>query len=176
MKATIYNTMLTQAHMFAFSAHAAVGQLRKHTLMPYIVHPEEVVQILILHNITDPYILSAAYMHDVIEDTKVTEADLRRFFPTKVVDLVLEVTDVSKPEDGNREKRKAIDRAHIAEISDNGKLIKCADLISNTRDIIAHDQNFAKIYLKEKKLVLDVMKDAIGNTSIFAEASIYVER
>jgi len=156
-------------------AHAAKGQLRKFTLMPYIVHPEEVVQILTLHSVVDPYVLCAAYMHDVLEDTEVTEAEMRRWFPTKVVDLVLQVTDGSKPTDGPRPVRKQIDREHIAAASESGMLIKCADLISNTRDIVAHDAGFAKVYLEEKKLLLGVMH-AVSNTSLYKEAASYVER
>jgi len=175
MRATIHSEMVSRAHMFAACAHAACGQKRKYTEMPYIVHPEEVVQILTLHGVVDPYILSAAYMHDVLEDTQVTEAEMRRWFPTKVVDLVLEVTDVSKKEDGNRDVRKTIDREHIALASKNGMLIKLADLISNTRDIVGHDIGFARMYLKEKGLLLKVMQQ-VSDTTLYAEAISYVER
>ena len=59
-----------------------------------------------------------------------------------------------RPEDGNRAKRKAIDRDHVAKASRYGKVIKLADLIDNTRSIVEHDPNFAKVYLKEKEALI----------------------
>ena len=67
------------------------------------------------------------------------------------------LTDVSKLEDGNRATRKSLDRAHIANASPDAMTIKLADLISNTASIMEYDANFAKVYLKEKKLLLEVL-------------------
>lgn len=60
-------TLLDAATVVAATAHC--GQRRKYTNEPYIVHPLEVIQILMQHGITDEVILSAAVLHDVIEDT-----------------------------------------------------------------------------------------------------------
>jgi hypothetical protein len=65
------------------------------------------------------------------------------------------LTDVSRPEDGNREIRKRIDREHTAQAPAIVKTIKLADLIDNSRSIIAHDPDFAHVYLREKRLLLD---------------------
>jgi hypothetical protein len=73
--------------------------------------------------------------------------------------LVEQLTDVSRPEDGNRAKRKAIDRAHTAKASPEAKTIKLADLIDNTRSIVELDPGFAKIYLVEKVLLLEVLQE-----------------
>ncbi len=72
--------------------------------------------------------------------------------------LVLEVTDVSRPEDGNREARKAIDREHLARSSPEGATIKLADLIDNTKSIVAHDKGFARVYLPEMEKLLEVLR------------------
>jgi hypothetical protein len=72
-----------------------------------------------------------------------------------IADLVLEVTDVSRPEHGNRAVRKAIDRQYLAGASWQGQMIKCADMLSNTKDIVAHDLRFARVYVPEKKLLTD---------------------
>jgi hypothetical protein len=69
------------------------------------------------------------------------------------------LTDVSKPTDGNRAKRKNMDREHIAKASLQAKTIKLADLIDNTRSIVEHDPKFAKVYLTEKALLLEVLRE-----------------
>lgn len=148
--------VIVLAHYYARAAHAAVGQRRKYTNEPYIVHPVEVAS-LVRSVTSDENVIAAALLHDVIEDTKVTPHDLLCVFGLEVVKLVIEVTDVSRPEDGNREVRKAIDRAHLANASPEGQTIKLADLICNTQSIVEHDPKFAKVYLKEKSLLLEVL-------------------
>jgi len=82
------------------------------------------------------------------------------------------LTDVSKPEDGNRAVRKARDREHTAAAPAEAQTIKLADLISNSRSIMAHDPAFAKTYLEEKRLLLAVMTK--GDPGLHSEASRYV--
>ena len=67
-----------------------------------------------------------------------------------MAELVDDLTDVSKPQDGNRATRKELDRQHTAKASPDAKTIKLADLISNSRSIMKDDPNFAKVYMKEK--------------------------
>lgn len=49
------------------------------------------------------------------------------------------------------------------------KTIKLADLISNTKSIVEHDKNFARIYIKEKELLLEVLADGDENLYKFAK-------
>lgn len=144
------------ARIFATAAHAAVGQLRKYTNEPYIVHPAEVVSIVRSVPHTEA-MLAAAWLHDVVEDTGVTIETVRAEFGTEVADLVSWLTDVSRPEDGNRAHRKARDREHTAAAPAEAQTVKLADLISNTRSIMAHDPKFAVTYLEEKRALLAVM-------------------
>jgi (p)ppGpp synthase/HD superfamily hydrolase len=58
--------------------------------------------------------IAAAWLHDVVEDTPVTLEDLHSEFGEGIAELVEALTDISRPEDGNRRKRKAIDREHLA--------------------------------------------------------------
>jgi (p)ppGpp synthase/HD superfamily hydrolase len=160
-------TMIERARVFATAAHAAVGQVRKYTFEPYIVHPAEVVSIVATVAHTDE-MLAAAYLHDVVEDTGVTIADIRAEFGEEVADLVSWLTDVSRPEDGNRAVRKARDREHIAMAPAGAHTVKLADLIANTRSIVAHDPAFATIYLAEKRLLLEVLTR--GDAVLMAEA------
>jgi hypothetical protein len=70
--------------------------------------------------------------------------------------------------DGNRAVRKAIDREHLAKASPAAKTIKLADLISNSRSILQHDPKFAAVYLAEKRLLLEVLKD--GDPTLWSQA------
>jgi (p)ppGpp synthase/HD superfamily hydrolase len=148
--------IVEKARVFATAAHAAAAQLRKYTNEPYIVHPAEVVSIVksVPHT---PEMLAAAWMHDVVEDTGVTLETIRAEFGDKVADLVGWLTDVSRPDDGPRWYRKKLDRFHTAQAPAEAQTVKLADLISNTKSIVAHDPKFAKVYLEEKRLLLEVM-------------------
>jgi (p)ppGpp synthase/HD superfamily hydrolase len=151
--------LVSKALIFATAAHAAVGQKRKYTGEDYIVHPIEVKEIVSTVPHTQE-MLCAALLHDVLEDTKCTYGLLHSTFGENIADLVLWLSDVSKPEDGNRSFRKMIDRQHIAAAPFTAQTVKVADLISNTRSILAYDRNFAKVYLEEKKLLLEVLTKA----------------
>lgn len=152
-------TLVERARLFATAAHAAVGQTRKYTGEPYVVHPVEVAGIVESAGGSNAMI-AAALLHDVLEDTGVTFDLLVEQFGSDVAELVLWLTDVSKPEDGNRSTRKALDRQHSAAAPAAAQTVKVADLISNTRSIVAHDPGFAKTYLEEKRLLLDVLTKA----------------
>jgi len=158
--------MVQRAIWFATQAHA--GQTRKYTGEPYVNHPVEVMQLV--STVTDdPEILAAAVLHDVVEDTPATIMNIKIGFNRRVAELVDDLTDVSKPEDGNRATRKELDRQHTAKASPDAKTIKLADLISNSRSIVKDDPNFAKVYMKEKAALLEVLTE--GNTILFKQAS-----
>jgi (p)ppGpp synthase/HD superfamily hydrolase len=148
--------LTNQARLFAAAAHA--GQVRKYTNEPYINHPAAVVALVAIRPHT-PEMLVAAWLHDAVEDTNVTLGQIRHLFGDTVARLVDELTDVSRPEDGSRSKRKALDRAHTAKASPDAKTIKLADLIDNTKSITEHDPDFARVYLAEKALLLEVPKE-----------------
>lgn len=150
-------SIVEKARLFATAAHGAIGQKRKYTGEPYINHPHEVVKLLERTGYTNPSMLAAAWLHDVVEDTDVSMADIRIEFGSVVASMVSGLTDVSKPEDGNRATRKALDRKHMARQSKMVQTIKCADLISNTSSIVEHDPKFAEVYLDEATRLLSVM-------------------
>ena len=52
---------------------------------------------------------------------------------------------------------KRLSRERLARAPGWVQTIKCADLISNTSSIVKHDPVFAKTYLEEKRLLLDVL-------------------
>lgn len=91
-------------------------------------------------------VVVAALLHDVVEDTPVTLADIKAAFGADVATLVEMVTDVSCLADGNGRRRKTMDQT-----------IKLADLIDNTASITRHDPGFTRVYMHEKRELLDVL-------------------
>ena len=152
------------ARLFATAAHSAVGQKRKYTGDHYIIHPMAVAYLVNEVGGSDDMI-AAALLHDVIENTSVTIDIIREEFGDEVANLVGGLTSVSKPSDGNRAFRKNLDRLHLAEQSNDCKTIKLADLIDNSRSIILHDPEFAKVYMSEMSALLWVLKG--GNVTLF---------
>jgi (p)ppGpp synthase/HD superfamily hydrolase len=116
--------------------------------------------------------VAAAWLHDVVEDTGCTFTDIHMAFGIDIATLVGWLTDVSKPEDGNRAHRKAMDRHHTAQAPAEAQTIKLADLISNSRSIMAHDPAFAVTYLAEKRLLLEVLTK--GDRGLHARASEFI--
>lgn len=147
---------LHMAVLFATEYH--MGQDRKYSEVPYISHPINVMEIVRTVS-SDEAMLVAAVLHDVVEDTECTQSDISAKFGETVSELVEWLTDVSVPDDGNRNERKQIDRQHTAAAPADAKTIKLADLIHNTGSIVNCDPDFARIYMKEKALLLDVLKD-----------------
>lgn len=151
-----FSPRINLAGSFATNAH--MGQTRKYTGEPYITHPTAVAELLrINYKDTTEDMYMAALLHDTVEDTEATHEEIARFFGDKVSELVKGLTDVSKPEDGNRATRKAIDRDHIAQGSKEVQTIKVFDLIHNTESIREHDPKFWEVYKLEKQDLLNVM-------------------
>lgn len=161
-----------KAQVYAMAAHAAVGQKRKYTGEPYIVHPAEVASIVDRVEGATFDMIAAAWLHDVIEDTGCTFTDVHMAFGIDIATMVNWLTDVSRPEDGNRATRKRIDRERLASAPAEVQTIKLADLISNSKSIMQHDPEFAKVYLEEKRLLLEVLTK--GDRELHAEAARYV--
>lgn len=155
-------TLDDKALLFCKAAHSAIGQLRKYTFEPYWHHPYDVAQILKTHakNAVSIEQIAAAYLHDVLEDTKVTKDILESEFGPIVTGLVLDVTNIAQPSDGNRKTRKAINIEHLKMASPEAKTIKCADIIHNISSIVDYDPDFAEVYLREKEEAAKVLTEA----------------
>ena|ERR1022692_2104326 len=158
---------LEKAIDFCKLGHDSINQVRKYTGEPYWNHPIEVMEIVrsVPHT---PQMLIAALFHDLVEDTPITLETIGENFGYEVAVLVEMLTDPSKTEDGNRSIRKNIDLQHTAIACTEAKTIKLADLISNTKSIVDYDIDFARVYLKEKELLLGVLKD--GDKTLYERA------
>ena len=163
-------TIVDLADAFANAAHASIQQTRKYSGEPYINHPRQVRQILLDHA-TGPVLPEqelAAILHDVVEDTGVTQELVDQVFGPLIGRLVENLTDISKPTDGNRRTRKALDLAHTAKSDPLAKSVKLADLVANARDITTQDPDFARVWLREKAALLEVLGD--GDPGLLALA------
>ncbi|WP_282760884.1 HD domain-containing protein [Komagataeibacter saccharivorans] len=165
--------LISRADAFAARAHASIDQRRKYTGDPYIGHPRRVAQTVKDTGARDE-VIAAALLHDVVEDTPVTLEEIRTEFGKDVAALVEMVTDVSRPADGNRRVRKAMDRDHLALASAEGQTIKLADLIDNTASITRYDPGFAKIYMREAVELPGVLKK--GDRTLRQRASILAKQ
>ncbi len=119
----------------AFAAERHRDQRRKDaSASPYINHPLALARILSVEaGVADPVVIAAALLHDTIEDTETTEAELRERFGDEVTDVVLEVTDdKSLP----KARRKQLQVEHAPHVSHRAKLVKLADKTANLRDML----------------------------------------
>jgi len=174
-------TILEQVKDYADKAHGE--QLRKYTPDRYIVHPIRVM--LICREYTDDIaILSAALLHDVLEDTPVQKEELKEFLmkvmsPEQAITTlryVMELTDVFTKEDYpalNRKRRKLKEVERLGKVSKESQTIKYADIIDNSNEIVDHDPNFAPVFLSECRAILSKMLE--GNPELYQRAIKTVE-
>lgn len=163
--------LIARARQFATEAHQRIDQRRKYSGQPYQEHLKAVAS-LVAEVTDDPETIAAAWLHDTVEDTPATFGDLERELGPAVARLVSELTDVSRPGDGNRAVRKAIDRNHTALASPQAKTVKLADLTDNCRDICRHDPNFARVYLTEAAALLEVLHE--GDPTLYRRAQMAI--
>jgi GTP diphosphokinase / guanosine-3',5'-bis(diphosphate) 3'-diphosphatase len=118
----------------SYSARQHMYQRRKgETAEPYINHPIEVANLLAnVGDVDDTDVIIAALLHDTVEDTETTEEELSERFGYRVAGLVMELTDDKTLP---KAERKRLQVEHAPHLSDDAKLIKLADKISNIRDI-----------------------------------------
>lgn len=125
------NTSALLIRAAAFAAQKHRNQRRKDAdASPYINHPIALANVLANEaGITDPTVLAAALLHDTIEDTDTTQAELEAEFGPVIAAVVAEVTDdKSLP----KAERKRLQVEHASHISRPAKLV---NKICNLRDV-----------------------------------------
>lgn len=163
---------IMDAAVFAADAHGRTGKVRDYTGEPYIEHPVEVALMVARAGLGEVEVM-AALMHDVVEDTDVTVEEVRERFGAEVAEVVDELTEKARPEDGNRATRKRMERDRLAGVSARAKSVKYADTVSNTVSIARNDPKFARVYVAEKRELLSVMLG--GDATLLAMARTGVE-
>lgn len=121
-----------RALRYASEQHS--GQRRKGSSQkPYINHPIQVAEILWeAGEAQDMAVLTAALLHDTVEDTRATPREIAEKFGEKVRDLVMEVTDDKSLPSSERKQRQIAKAPHL---SAGARQIKLADKISNVMEI-----------------------------------------
>lgn len=123
--------MVKKAAEFARKVHE--GKLRKGSMVPYIVHPFEAA-VIVSGMTDDPEVISAALLHDVIEDAGISYEELKMQFGSRVADLVL-----AESEDKSRtwKERKSATIEKLRSAGRAEKLICLGDKLSNLRSTAA---------------------------------------
>jgi (p)ppGpp synthase/HD superfamily hydrolase len=160
------NLLLKDVFDFAIKAHT--GQKRKYTGEDYIVHPMAVSRLVAQHGGSEVQ-QAGALLHDVVEDTVYTLADINANFGHEVATMVKWLTDTSKPSDGNRAIRKEIDRKRLADAPAEAQFVKLADMIDNSKSIFLFDKSFAPKFAAEMALLVEDMTKVVGS-SLWLEA------
>jgi len=127
-------TFLQKAYVFTARAHG--GQVRR-SGEPYLSHPLEVMALLADMGL-DRTTLAAGLLHDVLEDTSVSAAELRAAFGKDVAGLVESVTKISRVQEASPEIRRAetIRKIIMAMIDDLRVIfIKLADRLHNLQTL-----------------------------------------
>lgn len=127
--------LLDRAIVFAVKAHANTERRGKG--YPYIVHPLEAVEIVATMT-ADQELLTAAVLHDTVEDTEVTVEQLKAEFGERIASLVADESDVmpegmTEEDSWHQRKQAAIDR--LSKASHDAKMVALGDKLSNMRAI-----------------------------------------
>jgi hypothetical protein len=120
--------LLNRAYVFGIRAH---GNQKRDTGDPYFSHPLEVAGILTDLKLDDATIVTAL-LHDTIEDTDTTHADIELLFGLEIADLVDGVTKLSKIEVQSEETKQAETAGGYAKEMSDAYKAKQAALIAET--------------------------------------------
>lgn len=147
--------MLQEALMLAVQYHA--DQFRDTNnpdcRIPYAVHPIEVMRKVWHWGVREPVVLSAAILHDTLEDTPVTRRDLEDKFGVEVAGLV---DELSYDPDSDQTKQGYLEG--FASASVPALTIKIADRLCNVRDFLVTHPGYAKKYFHKADVLFAAMK------------------
>ncbi|HJB19583.1 MAG TPA: HD domain-containing protein [Candidatus Bariatricus faecipullorum] len=175
--------MVDRAIEFATKAHS--GQFRKGTTRPYIVHPIEVGDI-VASMTEDEEVISAAILHDTIEDCEgVTAEVLEEQFNRRVASIVAQ-----ESEDKSRTwmERKSSTIEHIRYAPREVQMIGLADKLSNMRDIDRDypecgEELWNRFRMKDKNMIgwyykgiRDALKDIFDGVPAYEEYCRLIEK
>ena len=168
---------LNDAIRYAVEKHE--GQYRKGTMMPYIVHPLETMQILYSMS-ADTNLMIAGVLHDTLEDTSASKEELELLFGESVSRMVaMHSEDKSK----SWEERKQTAIAELAEADKSFKMLVMADKVSNLRSMLrdyrAEGESFWNRFNRPKAQqawYYSKIQDALYDLQHYADtASVYWE-
>ena len=129
-------------------------QTRNDSVLPYAVHPIQVMALLVDIGINSETAMVAALLHDALENGnkdedgnfEYDEEDIKSDFGEEVLALVKELTFTYTGEDAGRDEAKAAYLASFQKASDEALMIKLVDRVCNTRDFQLTDGDKAFDY------------------------------
>src|SRR5664279_3633058 len=160
--------LVSRAFEFSESAHR--GQFRK-SGEPYITHPLAVASILSQWRI-DAQGLAAALLHDVMEDTTVTKAEIETSFGRPVADMVDGVSKLDQIEFTSREDAQAESfRKMLLAMAQDVRviLIKLADRLHNMRTLDAMAPTHRRRIARETIEIYAPIANRLGLNAVFLE-------
>ncbi|MCH5151103.1 MAG: bifunctional (p)ppGpp synthetase/guanosine-3',5'-bis(diphosphate) 3'-pyrophosphohydrolase [Clostridiales bacterium] len=155
---------------FEVASKAHQGQFRA-SGRPYITHPVIVADILIDMGLDVPTVC-AALLHDTVEDTYITDKDLRTQFGDEIADLVAGVTKLDKIQFHNKEEEQAenMRKMFFAMAKDiRVMLIKLADRLHNMRSLMYLSPEKQQVIAKETLDIFAPIAGRLGISSIKSE-------
>ena len=185
-----HQTMQNRDKLIEFVKEQHGAQVRKYTGEPYFNHLIAVAEMAEKTGVQ--YGWEIGLCHDLLEDTECSYSDLNHFLhkscnyslfsAINISDNVWDLTDVFTHEAFpylNRSIRKQCEALRLHTISRTAQIVKCCDLIDNTKSIVAHDPGFAVKYLAEKREILKgftkidgAIKSEIWNVLLDAETEL----
>jgi len=141
-------SLIEKAYVYSAKAHA--GQVRL-SGEPYLMHPLEVAGILVKMKL-DVFSIASALLHDTLEDTDTSLADLERLFGNEVTQIVDGVTKIGRFEFSTSEERQAENmRKMILAMANDIRviLIKLADRLHNMRTLDYHASGKQRLIARE---------------------------
>jgi len=173
-------SIFDKAITFATERHS--GMVRKGTDIPYIVHPLEAVSIA-AGLTSDHETLTAAVLHDVVEDTPTTLDEIKELFGEKVASLVAaesedKMPDVPPSESWKIRKQATIDALKSAAYEE--KIIMLSDKLSNIRAIHRDyvnigDAVWERFNQKDKRMHEWYYRSIAENLTELADTVVYKE-
>lgn len=167
--------MINKAINFAVCAHK--DQLRKGTQIPFILHPME-VGVIVSKMTTDKEIISAAFLHDTVEDCPdVTIEDIKREFGERIASMVdCESEDKSK----TWMERKSHTISYLKTASKEVRYIALGDKLANIRSLVKDykevgDELWNRFNMKDKKMQGWYYRSIIDSLSSMEEYPQYQE-
>lgn len=133
--------MLRDAFIFALKSHKE----QKYGDQSFIVHLYDVVSVLIEFGFRSKKFLTAAWLHDAIEDTPATYQDIARIASVEVAEIVFALTD----ELGRNRKERKERTLPKVKANHNALIVKLADWIANLRECYRNSPRFLQMYQKE---------------------------
>jgi len=160
--------LLSRAYRFSEQSHE--GQHRA-SGEPYLSHPLEVAGLLVDFKM-DVTTVTAGLLHDVLEDTHTTKADLQREFGSEIAELVDGVTKIGKLAFSSREERQAENfrKMLVAMARDLRVLIiKLADRLHNMRTLTFLPPEKARKIAQETLDIYAALAHRLGMAKVKAE-------